>query len=261
VLGIDAAWTERHPSGVAVAVERAGRWHLAAVAPSYDLFLAHARREPQTGARPTGSIPDPVALLRAAEALAGCAVDLVAIDMPLARSPISRRRESDNAVSRAYGRRKCGTHTPSAVRPGPLSDALRAGFERAGYPLLTDASRSPGLVEVYPHPALVELASVEMRLPYKIAKASAYWPDLARPERIRRISNQWQMIVGLLDTEIAGVAARLPPLPEDAAGFALKAYEDMIDAVVCAWVGVAVLERRATAYGDADSAIWVPDRP
>jgi predicted RNase H-like nuclease len=69
------------------------------------------------------------------------------------------------------------------------------------------------------------------------------------------------MIVGLLDTEIAGAAARLPPLPEDAAGFALKAYEDMIDAVVCAWVGVAVLERRATAYGDADSAIWVPDRP
>jgi hypothetical protein len=30
-----------------------------------------------------------------------------------------------DAVSRAYGARKCGTPTPSAFRPGRISDALR----------------------------------------------------------------------------------------------------------------------------------------
>ena len=44
----------------------------------------------------------------------------------------------------------------------------------------------------------------------------------------------------------------------DAPTRALKAFEDQLDAVVCAWVGVCALEGRARAYGDAESAIWVP---
>jgi hypothetical protein len=39
---------------------------------------------------------------------------------------------------------------------------------------------SPALIEVYPHPALVELAGAVERLPYKAAKVSAYWPKLHR---------------------------------------------------------------------------------
>jgi predicted RNase H-like nuclease len=41
-------------------------------------------------------------------------------------------------------------------------------------------------------------------------------------------------------------------------GRALKAYEDQLDAVVCAYVAIAALEGRAESYGDDVSAIWVP---
>lgn len=40
VLGIDAAWTENRPSGVAVVKETAGTWTCVGVAPSYEAFLA-----------------------------------------------------------------------------------------------------------------------------------------------------------------------------------------------------------------------------
>jgi len=38
-----------------------------------------------------------------------------------------------------------------------------------------------------------------------------------------------------------------------------KAYEDKLDAVICAWVAIAALDGAATPYGDATSAIWVPN--
>jgi predicted RNase H-like nuclease len=38
----------------------------------------------------------------------------------------------------------------------------------------------------------------------------------------------------------------------------VKAHEDALDAVICAWVGVCALEDRATPFGDENSAIWIP---
>jgi hypothetical protein len=32
----------------------------------------------------------------------------------------------------------------------------------------------------------------------------------------------------------------------------------VVDAIVCAWVGIAVLEGRAEPFGDDDAAIWIP---
>jgi predicted RNase H-like nuclease len=39
----------------------------------------------------------------------------------------------------------------------------------------------------------------------------------------------------------------------------MKAFEDALDAVVCAWVGACVMDGKAVAYGDDVSAIWVPE--
>jgi predicted RNase H-like nuclease len=46
------------------------------------------------------------------------------------------------------------------------------GFELAGYSLRTDTIARLGVIEVYPHPALVELAGAAERLPYKALKGS-----------------------------------------------------------------------------------------
>lgn len=257
VLGIDAAWTATQPSGVALAVEEAWGWTLRAVAPSYAHFLALAA-EGAAPDRPVGSQPDAAALLDAAARLGGVAVSLVAIDMPLAHAPIVGRRVSDNAVARAFGSRHCGTHSPSALRPGPLSDRLRAGFGAAGYPLRTDDASAGGLIEVYPHPALVVLAQAPRRLPYKAGNSAKYWPGEPLAVRRRLLRDQWRRIAALLETRLHGVADRLPPLGETATGAAAKAHEDMLDAIVCAWIGTTALAGEADAYGDAESAIWVP---
>lgn len=258
VLGIDAAWTLTQPSGVAAAAEFHDGWHLIAASTSYQRFhaLANGRSAEE---RPLGSPVDAPALLASASMLCGRPIDIVAVDMPLARTPIVGRRESDNAVSRVYGARKCGTHSPSALRPGPISDGLRAVFGQAGYALLTTAVEPVGLIEVYPHPALVELAGATERLPYKVSKVRRYWPLETAPERRRRLIQQWSEIVALLEGEIAGVKAALPVLDVNAAGYQLKAYEDALDAVICAWVAVCVLEGRAIPYGDENSAIWIPN--
>jgi predicted RNase H-like nuclease len=257
VLGIDAAWTATRPSGVALAVRRTGRWTLCAVSPSYAHFLALARGDAPDGV-PTGTVPDVAALLDAAQMLAGTPVTLVAIDMPLAHAPIVARRPSDDAIARAFGAWHCATHSPNADRPGALSDALRADFAAAGYPLRTRDARAGGLIEVYPHPALVRLAGGSRRLPYKAGNSAKYWPG--EPLAVRRglLHAQWQRIAALLATRFDGVADHLPPLADRPSGVEAKAHEDMLDAIVCAWVGVTALEGAADAYGDDGSAIWVP---
>jgi predicted RNase H-like nuclease len=251
VLGIDAAWTLAQPSGVALVREVPNGWTLVEVASSYQEFCARADHQ-------MGDCSIARDLLNVGSKLCGQAIDLVAIDMPLSRRPILGRRRADNNVSVAYGAKKCGMHSPSATRPGALGAALREGFAQAGYPLLTEKSGQRGVIEVYPHPALVELAGAAERLPYKVAKARRYWPEANPAERRRNLYRQWAEIVGLLEKQISGIEAVLKPLPHDASGLLMKAYEDMLDAVVCAWVGTRFLERTAKAFGDADSAIWIP---
>ena len=113
-------------------------------------------------------------------------------------------------------------------------------------------------MEVYPHAALLALSGDRTRLTYKAGKTTTYWPDALRPERLVRLGEVWRRIVALLDTRIAGVADALPAPSPDTRGRALKDYEDRLDAVVCAFVATTALDGRADAYGDADSAIWVP---
>lgn len=264
VLGIDAAWTLTQPSGVALVLETAAGWRLNALAPSYQHFLASmdskarvdGRLAPEV--RSSGSRPDAAALVDSCSRLCGRKPDVIAIDMPLSKQPIEGRRCSDDAVSKAYGNRQCGTHTPSKVRPGSISDDLRTGFEAAGYSLQTVAIASPGLIEVYPHPALVELANASKRLPYKAAKVRCYWPTLTSEERRAALYGQWRSIVTLLESEISGVARALPELAAKASDAEVKSYEDMLDSVVCAWVAICALNDQAEPFGDQQSAIWIP---
>ena len=258
VLGIDAAWTTSKPSGVALARNRGDGWELVLASPSYQDFVAGRGR--WDGDRPLGSSPIASELLDAAKSHAGAEVQVIAIDMPLSRQSITSRRTSDNMVSSAYGARKCGTHTPSALRPGIISDGLRTEFEDAGYPLQTTSASAPALIEVYPHPALVELAGAAERLPYKHSKTRTYWRSDVPTDRRGKLVAVWHHIVELLDDKISGVKAALPIPDAVQPGYRMKAFEDMLDAVVCAWVAIEFIEGRAVAYGDQNSAIWAPGK-
>lgn len=249
MLGIDAAWTAHNASGVALVAEQGRGWRLVAAHASYAGFTGGGGME-----------ADVPALLATAQRLCGARVDVIAVDMPLSLKPIAGRRASDIGVSSAYGARKCATHSPSAERPGLISDRLRAGFAAAGYGLMTLGSKEPGLAEVYPHPALVELTGASERLPYKASRARLYWPGLTPLERRKQLIKEWQRIAEALEGQIAGVKSLLPKVTADSKGKALKAFEDTLDAVICCWIGICILEGKATAFGDHESAIWVPRR-
>lgn len=263
VLGIDAAWTARQPSGVSLVRGAGSGYRCIAVAPSYDSFLALACGVPVDWQAPIkGAAPNPEDLLDAARRLlGGRPVDIIAVDMPLATAPITGRRASDNAVSRAFGSRRCATHSPSAARPGLLATAIRDGFRRQGFRLATGATAvgtTPALLEVFPHPALLALLDRPMRVPYKAAKLARYWPDLDRAQRLRRLLREWRTILAALGREIDGVAIPLPRMASVSSLAALKRYEDALDAVVCAWIGTMYAGGKAVPYGDDTSAIWIP---
>lgn len=265
VLAIDPAWTADEPSGVALLDEIDHGWRCIALAPSYEQFLALGDGSPvDWSVRPIASRPVVADLLgRAQLLLGGSPVDLVTIDMPVSTSVISSRRAADNAISRMFGGRGCGTHTPSIIRPGPISDVLCADFAHRGYPLATTTApreSTPALIEVYPHPALLVLMHASYRVPYKVSKAGRYWPTAPPSERREKLVQTWDAILRALNVIISD--ADLPlPTPDEARTLqtsVLKRYEDALDALVCGWVGVQYLNGLCTAYGDETAAIWTP---
>ena len=263
VLGIDAAWTTHQPSGVALVQRKGSHWQCKALAPSYDSFLAFASRQPQDPAtKARGSEPDPGALLRASQQLTGQPMSCVSVDMPLATTPITGRRTADNIVSSRFGTRGCAVHSPSAERPGAIADRLRGNLTSLGCNLHTTSCNRelPALIEVYPHVALLALLGRDYRVPYKVSRSLQYWKSeqLSPAERITRLLQEFQAIRAGLEPHIAAIPTIIPEVGEVKTLASLKPIEDMLDALVCAWMGIQHLQGRSSGLGDSGAAIWVP---
>ncbi len=231
------------------------------MAPGYRAFAGLRRGEAvDWRAKPAGREPPLDDILAAAEEPAEKPVDLIVVDMPLAREPISGRRHADNAISGRFGGRGCGTHTPSPERPGQISERLRDAACRLRYPLVTAAGESTGkaLLETYPHPAILHLTGGAYRVPYKVARSRRYWPDLAQAARRMKVATEWQLVRDHLGSLLDGLELPVDPMAPVAR---LKAVEDVIDALVCCRVGARWLDGAADAYGDAAAAIWISHPP
>ena len=263
VLGIDAAWTAHQPSGVALVQGKGNHWHCLALAPSYSTFLDLASGQPwDPGLKARGSTPDPEAMLHASQKITSQTVSCVSIDMPLATTPIQRRRVADTAISRRFGTRGCAVHSPSAERPGAIADQLRSELETLNCRLhTTDNDQNlPALIEVYPHVALLGLLKRDYRIPYKVSRSLKYWKaeQLTARERITRLLHEFQGIKASLDKHISGIPLIIPEVDEVQTLASLKTIEDMLDALVCAWMGIEHLAGRTRGLGDRSAAIWVP---
>jgi predicted RNase H-like nuclease len=233
------------------------------VAPSYQDFLGLTGTVEQSATK-TSTVGDLESVLEAAgKRAAPNRIQVIAVDMPLSSAPIKSRRKADDLISKQFGALGCGTHSPTADRPGAVSSALLKELKRRGYKLQTCSVdiETPSLIEVLPHPALLALCDRGYRVPYKVNKTSKYWPDQSSSVRRSKLIEEMRKIVRFLGKEMTSI----PPMleSEDAATMTtgqLKAIEDMIDALVCAWVGIQYLAGEVDAYGDETSAIWVPRR-
>jgi predicted RNase H-like nuclease len=232
-FGLDLAWSDHRPSGLC-ALDSTG-----AVLDE------------------TALVDDDAVVDWLARHLQGPAV--VAADIPLWVPNETGMRPCDRAVASAYGARGAGPH------PANRSLFVRRFGRVRGEDLATRLARfgfngpwSPGdrvLMEVYPHPGLVETFRLAYRLPYKKGPLERRRGELRRlRDRLHRLRTS--------DPPLTG-----PPvaISDDARGTELKAIEDRLDARFCAWSALVWAHLGPGAFrlfGDAATGhIAVPVRP
>jgi predicted RNase H-like nuclease len=123
----------------------------------------------------------------------------------------------------------------------------------------TQAGDTPKLIEVFPHVALLRILGVTSRVPYKVGKSRRYWPKASLQARKELLLVELARILEAMRQEICDITLELPAAARVKSLSSLKPFEDVIDAIVCAWVGVSYLKKKARPYGDHTAAIWVPD--
>ncbi len=188
--------------------------------------------------------------------ITGGAACYAGMDAPVIVNNPSGMREADRLAHRLFAKQHAGAYpvnlgldfVPALLR---FVDTWRqAGFSTA----LPERAQSPErrLFEVYPHAASVRLFALDRILPYKKGPLAARRAALADYRRL--------LSACLADRTPALSPVALPAIPTG--GAALKAVEDQLDALLCAYVaahfwywGLA----RNNILGGADSgALVVP---
>lgn len=219
-IGVDLAWqSDRNPTGAAVLAGGINGASLVAVS---------------DGLATIDAVVDFVAAHATDEAA-------IAIDAPLIIRNTGGQRPCETEIGRRFGRYKASAHTSNlSLYPNPgslrLADALkRRGFSHEIAPPTDKFRGGKWFFEVYPHPAQVVLFDLPERLLYKkgrVAQKRAgleYYRGLIR-DRLSRADPPLQLI---------GQLERLLGEPVDQlVGRALKHYEDVLDAVFCAYLAL-----------------------
>lgn len=239
-IGIDLAWGERNPTGVAVLDETGALIHLATM-------------------RTDDEVVDAVQPF-----LPGGAV--VGIDAPLVVNNPTGNRAAEKALNADFARFDAGAHPANTANPA-FADGTRGAriSARLSLDLNPDSGRDGRAVEVYPHPATVALFHLGRTLKYKNKQGRS----------VAQLRDELLTLIGLLES----LATANPPLRltgndewraqvaavESATTKAqLRVAEDQVDAVICAYV-VLFQERRpadTTTYGVyPDGAIVTPTLP
>lgn len=236
-IGVDLAWGKRNPSGLA-AIDRGGQVVAEAIATTDAEIAAFVSAQDVEGA-------------------------VLGLDAPLVVRNQSGRRACEAELQRRYGRVGAGPYPSNLALLGGAARAMEL-VERLERPYLTvpvEPRRRAGwwAVEVFPNPALLELGSLERALRYKRGTAA---------ERAAGLRRLYDLIAGL---ETATPPLRLAPTGrlrsqldrlDGLRGSARKAFEDLADAHVCAYVALwwwwHGRSRTLVAGDDAGGAILVP---
>jgi predicted RNase H-like nuclease/ppGpp synthetase/RelA/SpoT-type nucleotidyltranferase len=239
-VGVDLAWGERRPTGLAVLDADGHLVHLSAQTTDESILTALA---PFVGGR--------------------C---LVAVDAPLVVANPTGNRPCEAALNRDFARFDAGAHPSNTGKP-ELAGTPRGARLATRLDLDIDPASRAGrrAIEVYPHPATVALFRLGRTLKYKNKKGRTL-PQL-RSELLA------------LMRHLEGLRGSAPPMFVDdappwkalvaaveSAGRKsdLRVAEDQVDAVVCAYVALFAERQpdRTTTYGDLETGyIITPTLP
>lgn len=155
---------------------------------------------------------------------------VVGIDAPIVIRNPTGMRDADKLAHSMYGKYHAGAYPASQARrfwkrTTGLSDALlKLGFQHGD--ALTARSRGRFQIEVHPHAAVVQLFGLDRIVKYKRGVLAARAAELGRLRQL--ILDKARFLTPPLLLE------DLPAAPSN--GRDLKAAEDRIDAVTCAYV-------------------------
>ncbi|WP_370619066.1 DUF429 domain-containing protein [Mumia qirimensis] len=237
-VGVDLAWGERKPTGLAV-LDPAGQLVHVSAARTDDEIVAAL--EPYVEG--------------------DC---LVAIDAPLIVTNPTGNRPAEAALNRDFARFDAGAHPSNTGKP-EFADKPRGArlAARLGLDMNPRSGRPRRAIEVYPHPATVALFRLGRTLKYKNKPGRDL--DQLRAELVVLLG----LVEGLsaaepplvLDTPEAGDAWRSLRAAAEAAGrkSELRVVEDQVDAVLCAYVGLLAIRHpdEITTYGDFETGYIV----
>ncbi len=220
LVGIDLAWGERNPTGLAVLDDDARLLATAAV-------------------RTDEEIAAWLAPFVAGECVVG-------IDAPIVVRNPTGSRPAEKALSQDFRRYDAGAHPANTGKP-EFAGGTRAARVAALLGLDVDPEEPSArrAIEVYPHPATVVLLGLDRILQYKHKTGRDV--DLLRGELLRlmdgmaarvRTGEAWAE----LRAQVTGATRK----------HELRRVEDQVDAVVCAYVAWLARHRpeTLTAYGD-----------
>ncbi len=237
-IGVDLAWGQRQPTGIAVLEETGRLVHLASVR------------------------TDDEVLATLAPYLDGAC--LVAFDAPLVVPNATGNRPAEAALNKDFARFDAGAHPANTGKPEldpPRGAELCAAM---GLDLNPRSGRDRRAIEVYPHPATVALFRLGRTLKYKHKPGRDL--DQLRAELLSLIGH----LEGLRSAEVSldldtDQWRRLRAAVETARRKSeLRVVEDQVDAVVCAYVARFADARpdETTTYGDfPDGYIVTPTLP
>ena len=239
-VGIDLAWGLKNPTGVAVLDETGALCHASAVRTDDEIL----------------------AVVRSA-APADC---VVGIDAPLIVVNPKGSRPAERALGRDFAAYEAGAHPSNTGNPA-FADGTRGGRIAGLLGLDMDPeSRAPRrALEVYPHAATVALFRLGQSLKYKNKPGRSFDQLQAEMLTLIRLLESLKSVKPALRLQHSEHWQQLANSVQAATRKAqLRRAEDVIDAVICAYVAMLAHQtpERVTTYGDfATGYIVTPTLP
>lgn len=182
---------------------------------------------------------------------------LIAVDAPTLISNSTGMRLVDRLAHKYFGRYHAGCYPANLGRPfaqrtvGFGQSLLERGFVHA--PSLIPHQSGRFQIEVFPHPAIVHLFGLSRILKYKKGRLAE------RQAELSRYRHYLLTVLPLLQPALSLQAGDQPLLPEiPLGGTALKALEDQLDSLICAYVAAHWWhwgQERNWVIGPADPAV------
>ncbi|MDN4161060.1 DUF429 domain-containing protein [Nocardioides abyssi] len=236
-IGIDLAWGERQPTGLAVLDEDGALVHVSAV-----------RTDEEIVERLAAYVEGPC---------------LVAVDAPLVVRNETGSRPAEKALTKDFRRFEAGCH-PSNLSKPEFRDGPRGArvCKRLGLDMDPRSGRARRAIEVYPHPATIVLFGLQKTLKYKDKRGRDV--DLLRSELLTLMTHVESVVRTDTGGDGGAWAALCRAVEAATRKSQLRVAEDQVDAVVCAYVArfSDLHPDRTTVYGDlAEGYIVTPSLP